>query len=131
MIALLILLAVVAPITVYVCRRVHHRWMFLILGTLPGGCGTCAAGTKETLPLGSLEYCMPNSPADVLRQSTGFVIGFGLTVAVAAFVVHGSPVQSRWAQDPDLAPFCPMCGYSLRGGVGMRCPECGTLLEPN
>lgn len=35
---------------------------------------------------------------------------------------------TRSNRDPELAPHCASCGYSLKSFAGRRCPECGSEL---
>src|SRR5438046_2845238 len=37
--------------------------------------------------------------------------------------------MSAKQQDPDAAPRCPGCGYSLYGLNELRCPECGNSIK--
>jgi|GEM_PF-927371 len=30
---------------------------------------------------------------------------------------------------PSNHPYCPECGYDLRGNISKRCPECGTAID--
>jgi len=59
---------------------------------------------------------------NVLYSATGL-----LELAAGLYLFFGG----RWVVDraiPSNRPYCPECGYDLRGAAAGRCPECGTVL---
>jgi hypothetical protein len=58
-----------------------------------------------------------------LSQIAGFLI-------VAAFLWFGNKRIARWCTPMINLKCCQVCGYDLRHGNTLRCPECG-FTEPN
>lgn len=55
------------------------------------------------------------------------VVGSLLCAVLYSLMLYGAARRLRSPKPPEdsLQPLCGTCGYSLRGNVSGRCPECG------
>jgi hypothetical protein len=117
-----LLLVVVVLCLVFVLRRIRRRVIFLLVVGLCGVPGGFCMGIKE-MPMGEFFYAFPRSTGELVSQLLGFLVGALVVCLVSCVILWYAPITSE--VEDDCGPTCQHCGYSLRGLVENRCPECG------
>ncbi len=94
-----------------------RNWSIFSIGV------ACTAQFSGALVVGfGMSWVDPRSgPPDY--AVAGMLAGGAVGVALAE-VVHRTIRRGKTRTD---GPLCPRCGYSLRGNISGRCPECGRI----
>ena len=123
-------LGIACVVIMVLSMRSSRRYMIVSMAfaMLVGTWALWASGLYD-MPGGNLDYRLPRSGGEALRQAGAFFIG-----AFIAALLPGSWICHRWIQGKPVwkdVVFgkCRKCGYDVRGNPSGICSECGTAFR--